>query len=475
MNQWLRELRQARDCILRLSISQGLDVLDRLERTLETSGEGSSPLVAETRALRALVAAFQDDSSSTLSFARARQENLSPYAATVCRYAYWRARDLEAFYSLPRGTRMSRSEAFLGTLDSSMEAALEFEQLRLAAARHVAMDALAVAVNRFPVSDALCAAPACIAAMVSYEQGFIGEAVDLVRGKLPAINSAGTLDCALRAYWVLARAAAGRGEFEAALTLWHEAAQLGLKRGWPRLIAMSIAERVRSFSQRGSFSLARREAAQFEQLGRVETAEVREYRALAHAFLALTEPPSLKSVEAFRSLYHSYTRRRNLHAAMSTAVYMVCAFERLGAAQDAERLLLSILRPARAAGAFQLVLDGGNLVFQVLERIHNWPTDRELMPYISSLLNRRSVLPPRALARLQAPSAPKLIHGLSPRERDILALVGRGLTNKRIAYALTITPETVKSHVKRIFSKLEVRTRAEAVSLGLRGGLFRHD
>jgi ATP/maltotriose-dependent transcriptional regulator MalT len=433
MNQWVRELRQARDCILR------------------------------------------DDYSSILSFARARQGDLSPYAATVCRYAYWRARDLEAFYSLPRGTPVSRRDAFLGTLDSSMEAALEFEQLRLAAARHVAMDALAAAVSRFPLSNALCAAPACIAAMVSYEQGFIGEAVDLVRGRLGAINSAGTLDCALRAYWVLARAAAGRGEFEAALTLWREAEQLGQKRGWPRLIAMSIAERVRSFYQRGSFSLARREATQFERIGRADTADVGEYRALANAYLALTESPSLKSVEAFRSLYHRYIHRRNLHAAMSTAVCMVCAFERMGAPQDAERLLLSILRPARAAGAFQLVLDGGNLVLQVLERIHNWPTDRELMPYISSLLNRRSAVPPRVPPRPQPPPALKLIHGLSPRERDILVLVGRGLTNKRIAYALTITPETVKSHVKRIFSKLDVRTRAEAVSHGLRGGLFRHE
>ena len=58
--------------------------------------------------------------------------------------------------------------------------------------------------------------------------------------------------------------------------------------------------------------------------------------------------------EVVRSLYQRYTRRRNLHAAMSIAVYMVCAFERLGSAEEAERLLLSILRPARAAGAWPL-------------------------------------------------------------------------------------------------------------------------
>jgi DNA-binding NarL/FixJ family response regulator len=64
---------------------------------------------------------------------------------------------------------------------------------------------------------------------------------------------------------------------------------------------------------------------------------------------------------------------------------------------------------------------------------------------------------------------------LTARERDILAMIGQGLSNKRIARAREISPETVKSHVKHIFSKLAVSSRAQAVcqagSLGLlRGG-----
>jgi DNA-binding CsgD family transcriptional regulator len=53
---------------------------------------------------------------------------------------------------------------------------------------------------------------------------------------------------------------------------------------------------------------------------------------------------------------------------------------------------------------------------------------------------------------------------LTARERDIVGMIGRGLCNKRIARALEISPETVKSHVKHIFLKLAVSTRAEAVS-----------
>jgi LuxR family maltose regulon positive regulatory protein len=43
-------------------------------------------------------------------------------------------------------------------------------------------------------------------------------------------------------------------------------------------------------------------------------------------------------------------------------------------------------------------------------------------------------------------------------------MIGQGFTNKRIARILNISPETVKTHVKRIFLKLIVGTRAEAVS-----------
>jgi len=52
---------------------------------------------------------------------------------------------------------------------------------------------------------------------------------------------------------------------------------------------------------------------------------------------------------------------------------------------------------------------------------------------------------------------------LSTRERTIVLLMGHGLTNKMIARQLSIAPETVKSHAKRIFWKLTVQTRAQAV------------
>ncbi len=64
-----------------------------------------------------------------------------------------------------------------------------------------------------------------------------------------------------------------------------------------------------------------------------------------------------------------------------------------------------------------------------------------------------------------------MLQSLTDREREVLALLARGLTNKEIARELTITPNTVKRHLKSLFTKLEVNTRsaasAKAISMGL--------
>ena len=69
---------------------------------------------------------------------------------------------------------------------------------------------------------------------------------------------------------------------------------------------------------------------------------------------------------------------------------------------------------------------------------------------------------PLSTAFHQAEITPASVN-LSTRERTVLLLMGRGLSNKTIARELSIAPETVKSHAKHIFWKLTARTRAQAV------------
>ena len=59
---------------------------------------------------------------------------------------------------------------------------------------------------------------------------------------------------------------------------------------------------------------------------------------------------------------------------------------------------------------------------------------------------------------------------MTPREVEILTLVGQGLTNKAMARRLGISVHTVKFHLEALFAKLDATSRAEAVVKGLRGG-----
>ncbi len=73
-------------------------------------------------------------------------------------------------------------------------------------------------------------------------------------------------------------------------------------------------------------------------------------------------------------------------------------------------------------------------------------------------------------------SAPPQVAGsaleeLTPRELEVLTLISRGLSNREIANELVLSEATVKTHVKRVFRKLEIRDRAQAVVLAYEAGL----
>ena len=62
---------------------------------------------------------------------------------------------------------------------------------------------------------------------------------------------------------------------------------------------------------------------------------------------------------------------------------------------------------------------------------------------------------------------------LSPRQRDILESIMRGLTNNQIAMQFEISPESVKTHIAKLFEKIGAASRSEAVSIALRKHLLK--
>ncbi|NOZ28920.1 MAG: response regulator transcription factor [Chloroflexi bacterium] len=102
----------------------------------------------------------------------------------------------------------------------------------------------------------------------------------------------------------------------------------------------------------------------------------------------------------------------------------------------------------------------------------------EIVAAVRTVHKGQSALDPvvaqKLMAHLAGTShrADEPVEPLTPREREVLEMVARGLTNRGIGQALGISDRTVQGHLANIYAKLQVGSRTEAVTKGLQLGLI---
>jgi DNA-binding NarL/FixJ family response regulator len=106
----------------------------------------------------------------------------------------------------------------------------------------------------------------------------------------------------------------------------------------------------------------------------------------------------------------------------------------------------------------------------------------ELIAAVHTIAAGEALLSPsvtrRVIDRMAQQPTPELadqakVEALTPREREVLELIARGLSNREIAAALGVEESTIRTHVKRILLKLELRDRVQAVIFAYETGVNR--
>jgi DNA-binding NarL/FixJ family response regulator len=106
----------------------------------------------------------------------------------------------------------------------------------------------------------------------------------------------------------------------------------------------------------------------------------------------------------------------------------------------------------------------------------------ELIAAVHTIARGDSLLSPsvtrRVIDRMAQQPIPELddqakLDELTPREREVLELVARGLSNREIATELVVEESTIRSHVKRILMKLDLRSRVQIVIFAYETGVNR--
>lgn len=114
---------------------------------------------------------------------------------------------------------------------------------------------------------------------------------------------------------------------------------------------------------------------------------------------------------------------------------------------------------------------------RLLDAVHTVATGEALLdPAVTRTLIQRHLETESGSADVHAVdiAARRRLDELTPRERQVLALIGQGRSNAEIAELLVIADSTAKTHVKRILAKIDARDRAQAVVFAYRSGLITH-
>jgi LuxR family maltose regulon positive regulatory protein len=293
----------------------------------------------------------------------------------------------------------------------------------------------------------------------------------LLANRLDVLEQSALPEAVLLAFRTMARIAAAEGAEHRALELLGALDAVGVARRWPRLRIASLVEQVRLHARRFRAETCRDLCARIDNLladpaapqGPLWRRSVGMLRDVAQAHAAIAAQEWRRAIDALSladGSAQSFNQGRLHLELLGLRAY---ALDRCG-----EKSLPLLREAADLAATYGLV--------RVFDDAH--PALGEWMrqtlqgsgPAAGSAPSAASPRPPPPAAATRTRSNPTM--ALTPKEREILELLARNLSNKEIGLAMQVGEETIKWHMKNLFAKLDAGTRKQVVQRARIHGLL---
>jgi LuxR family maltose regulon positive regulatory protein len=254
----------------------------------------------------------------------------------------------------------------------------------------------------------------------------------------------------------LARLKLARGDVDGAATILAQADQSVRQQNFVHRMSEVAVAQVPVFLRQGNLAAA----AHLAQIHNLPISQARVHLAQGDSSAALAVLEPLR-----QQLEEKHWEDERLKVMVLQAV----AFHAHGEKARAVQLLGDALVLAEPGGFIRIFVDEGSPMAQLLSEV----AARGLRPdYIGKLLAAFEAEKPRGDARPYLPPTQPLIEPLSLRELEVLRLIAQGLSNREISERLFLALDTVKGHNQKIFGKLQVQRRTEAVARARELGLL---
>jgi LuxR family maltose regulon positive regulatory protein len=310
---------------------------------------------------------------------------------------------------------------------------------------------------------------AALLAAALWERDQPEEAAALLANRLDVLERSGLPETVLLGYRTAARIAAAAGAEHRALELLEGMHAVGVARRLPRLQIASLADQVRVHARRFRSETCQALSARIDALlasdglptGPLWRRSAELLQHMAHAYAAIAAQRWKAALEPLANA-GGLAERMNLgRIRIEVMALRALALDKSG--ERAAALLREAIDLAETYGLARLFVDAhpalGDWARSVAAERAGGEHRVEQAPSAGALAGSMARPRERASAGLKATAS----MALTPKEREVLELLARNLSNKEIALAMEVGEETIKWHLKNLFGKLAAGTRKQVV------------